>query len=111
MCVFSEFVKSGALQAEDGRLVSRLDWLADTLQETVIECRPGLGEATASVSFNVVEDWEYEEEYYDYDYELEYSDVTPSHREEIVLTEAPPDATHIDLEGDSIVKCSVLKYF
>ena len=113
----SEYLQSGELQTEGDRLVSRLNWTANTLQENKIQCLPGLGEAQASITINVLEDYEYTEEEKDYEYsgenyeyteeeeedyeyseeDYEYRDVTPSEREEIKLTEAPGDATRPDL--------------
>ena len=87
------------------RLLSRLDWTADTLGETVLQCRPLIpGDSglemienhEASVRFNVVE-----AEYYEYEYEADYDYQEQDRRddhEEIVLTD---DLHHDEPDGDA----------
>ena len=110
-------MRSGVDQSDCRRLFTRLAWPAETLGETVVQCRPVIPDHSglqmvenpeASVSFNVVE--EEEEEYYEYDYEdqYDYSGYETSN-EEIVLTdhslqhdEAPGDATRAEALPDQL---------
>ena len=66
---FSEYLKSEELATVGDRMVARMVLTAETLQETEVQCLPGLVETHASVTFNVVEDNEYDE---DVKYEYEY---------------------------------------
>ena len=87
--------------SDSRRLLSRLDWTADTLGETVLQCRPLIpGDSglemienhEASVSFNVVEK---EADYYEYEYDDDYHEQD---NEEIVLTD---DLQHDDTPDDA----------
>ena len=76
-------------------MVARMVLTAETLQETEVQCLPGLVETHASVTFNVVEDNEYDE---DVKYEYEYHDPPDN---ESLGDGTRPEIAHQQLSHDS----------